>query len=152
MSRVLPQRGWAAALLLAALLAPAEWVRAQPRPATTYRVIVHPAVPVAKLERRFVADAFLKKVVEWPGGTVIRPVDLTERSPVRAAFVGDNLKRSMGAVKSYWQQMIFSGRRLPPPELDSPEAVVRYVLKHPGAIGYVAHDTDVGAARTVEIE
>ena len=33
-----------------------------------YRVIVNPGNPLASLERRFLADAFFKKAIAWPGG------------------------------------------------------------------------------------
>jgi len=48
------------------------------------------------------------------------------------------------AVRRYWQQCIFSGRSVPPPELDSDEAIVRYVAKYRGAVGYVSADAKLG--------
>jgi hypothetical protein len=41
---------------------------------------------------------------------------------------------------------------LPPPELDSDEAVVRYVLKHRGAIGYVSASAKLERAKTVSVQ
>jgi hypothetical protein len=67
-------------------------------------------------------------------------------------FVKDVLKRSVAAVKSYWQQRIFSGRALPPPELDSEEEVVLYVLTHPGAVGYVSDRANTAAVKVVGID
>ena len=61
------------------------------------------------------------------------------------------LRRSVAAVRSYWQQRIFSGRGVPPPELDDDAAVVRYVLKYPGAIGYVTEGTPLEGAKVVTI-
>jgi hypothetical protein len=60
---------------------------------------------------------------------------------VRKRFSEAVLKRSVGAVRSYWQQRIFSGRDVPPPEVDSDEAVMAYVARYPGAIGYVSGTT-----------
>ena len=48
-------------------------------------------------------------------------------------------------------QAIFSGRGVPPPELDSDEAVIRFVLKYPGAIGYVSAGADIGAAKPLHV-
>ena len=48
------------------------------------------------------------------------------------------LKRSVAAVRSYWQQRIFSGRDVPPPEVDTENQVIKYVAGDPGALGYVS--------------
>jgi ABC-type phosphate transport system substrate-binding protein len=131
-------------------------VGALPHPAIssvrTYRVIVHPSNPVSTIDRRFLAQVFLKKVTEWPSGDTIHPVDLRPDSTTREMFVEEVLKRSVAAVKSYWQQRIFSGRALPPPELDSEEAVILYVLTHPGSVGYVSDRANTASVKVVGID
>ncbi len=117
-----------------------------------YQVIVNSSTPVDAVDRRFLGDAFLKKVTTWPHGEAIRPVDLPSSSPVRRRFTEDVLKRSVEAVKSYWQQRIFAGRDLPPPEVDSDESAVTYVLKHPGAVGYVSPGADLRGAKAVALK
>ncbi|MEP6653131.1 MAG: hypothetical protein ABJA82_07215 [Myxococcales bacterium] len=109
---------------------------AAPMPA--FRVIVNPANPNTSVDRKFVADIFLKKVTRWGQLDTVRPVDLRPDSPARRAFDEEVLKRSVSAVRNYWQQMVFSGRDVPPPELNSEEEVIAYVLRSPGAIGYVS--------------
>jgi hypothetical protein len=71
---------------------------------------------------------------------------------VRRLFTQAVIGRSVSAVRSYWQQPVFSGRDVPPPELDGDAAVVRWVLEHPGAVGYVGGDADLGAARVVTVK
>jgi ABC-type phosphate transport system substrate-binding protein len=137
-------------LMSVSALAPTEAVPAAgSRP---YKVIVDPRNPSRALPRRFLAEAFLKKVAEWPDGEAIHPVDLGRDSTTRNAFVEDVLERTTNAVRNYWQQMIFSGRGVPPPELESDDAVVRYVARHRGAIGYVSAHADVSDAKVVSIE
>jgi ABC-type phosphate transport system substrate-binding protein len=113
----------------------------------SFRLIVNPANGVTALDRKFLADAFLKKTTRWPGGELIRPVDLGTESAIRRRFSEDVLGRSVAAVKSYWQQMIFSGRAVPPPELDSDEEVIRYVAKYAGAMGYISTVGDAVGVR-----
>lgn len=118
----------------------------------SFAVIVHPSNASGSVSREFVAHAFLKRVTRWPDAEVIRPVDQHPDSSVRTDFSDEVLQRSLSAMRSYWQQRIFSGRELPPPELDSDEAVVRFVASSPGAIGYVSshaklHDVKVIAVR-----
>jgi ABC-type phosphate transport system substrate-binding protein len=116
-----------------------------------YRVIVHPSNPATNIERRELADMFLKKVRSWSHGERVAPADLPSSSSLREKFATMVLNRTVSAVKSYWQQQIFSGRGLPPPELDSEEAVVQYVLKNPGAVAYVSTKADIGAAKVLVI-
>lgn len=103
-----------------------------------FHLIVNPTNPASTVDRAFVAQAFLKKVRHWPDGQTILPVDLARDSTVRRQWSLDLLGRSVEAVKNYWQQLIFAGRDLPPPELPSDTEVVTYVLHNPGAIGYVS--------------
>jgi len=104
------------------------------------------------VDRKFLSEAFLKRTTRWPGGAAIKPVDLGSDSPVRRRFSEDVLNRSVSAVKSYWQQMIFSGRAIPPPELETDEEVVRYVSKHAGAIGYVSGAGDLPGVKVVTLK
>lgn len=124
--------------------------RAESAPA--YRVIVHPDNPSPSVTRDFLIDAFLKRTTRWNDGEAIRPVDQRADSAVRRRFSESVLQRSVAAVKSYWQQRIFSGRELPPPELDSDEAVVGYVLKHRGALGYVSGSAKLERAKVVPVQ
>jgi len=138
-----------AALLLLSLVLAGRSAGAES--ALAFRVIVHPENPSSSLSREFVADAYLKRVTRWPDGQPLHPVDQHSGAALRQRFSDVVLKRSLTAVKRYWQQRIFSGRELPPPELDSDDAVVSYVLKHRGAIGYVSEPTKLQGAKTVTV-
>jgi ABC-type phosphate transport system substrate-binding protein len=121
-------------------------------PTPTYRIIVNPNNPMTSVERTFLAEAFLKKIASWPSGEALRPVDLVPSSPTRRSFSEEILHRSVADVKGYWQQRIFSGRDVPPPEFDTNEDVVKYVLKYEGAIGYVSGDAQIEGARVVTVK
>ncbi len=126
-------------LVVAALLVPAlPEAAAETRSEPAFQIIVHPKNPTAALARDWVAQAFLKRTTRWHDGTAIKPVDLHPDSAVRRTFSRTILSRSVAAVRNYWRQRLFSGRDIPPPELESDAAVARYVAKHEGAIGYVA--------------
>jgi ABC-type phosphate transport system substrate-binding protein len=116
-----------------------------------YRVVVNAGNPQATVDRRLLADAFLKKVTRWGGGEAIKPVDQRPESVARQRFSDDVLGRSVAAVKSYWAQLVFSGRELPPPELDGDEEVVRYVAKNAGAVGYVSASANVESVKVVVV-
>jgi len=118
---------------------------------TTFVVIVNRSNDVTKLDKKTVADAFLKKRTHWNGDRLIKPVDQRRGSATRRRFSEDVLGRSVASVRTYWNQLLFSGRGVPPPELDSDAAVIKYVAGHDGAIGYVSQSTDLKAVNVVQL-
>src|SRR5689334_20752347 len=88
-----------------------------------FQVIVHPDNHCRSIRRIRLANLFLKKTKFWEDGTPAQPLDLSQSSPIRERFSEKVLDRSISAVKNYWQQMIFSGRDVPPPEFDSEQKV-----------------------------
>jgi ABC-type phosphate transport system substrate-binding protein len=68
----------------------------------------------------------------------VQIVDQQEESEVRKQFTREIHGRQVTSVKSYWQQMIFSGRDVPPPEKASDAEVLAFVAANPNAIGYVS--------------
>jgi ABC-type phosphate transport system substrate-binding protein len=100
--------------------------------------VVNGANPVTALPRDLASKMFLKKVQTWESGLAVAPVDREQGSPVRAAFSKAVHGKPVSAVVSYWQQQIFSGREVPPPERTSDAAVIAFVRANPGAIGYVS--------------
>jgi hypothetical protein len=128
-----------------------SFARAESREAPEFQLIAHAANPHGEVSEQFVAEAMLKKTTRWSHGETIRPVDLPAASRVRQRFSQRVLKRSVAAVRSYWQQRIFTGRDVPPPELDSDEAVIRYVSKHAGAIGYVGANAKLGETKPLAL-
>ncbi len=117
-----------------------------------FKVIVHPDNPVTAVDRDFLRDAYLKKTKDWGGSTAIRPVDLSTKFSVRAKFVHDVLKKTPSQLKNYWNQQIFSGKGVPPPEADTTRAVITYVLANPGAVGYIPSNIDPGGAKVIAVK
>ena len=115
------------------------------------KVVVHSSNPTHAVERSFLADAFLKKVTRWDDGEAIRPLDQRPDAAVRRVFSQKILNRTVIAVRSYWQQRIFSGRDVPPPELDSDASVIEYVERNPGAVGYVSSGAKLGNTRELQL-
>jgi len=140
-----------AAISVSLLLASLIGVSAKADEGAEFRVIVHPDNPVASISRESLADAFLKTSTRWEDGETIRVVDQRTDSAVRKAFSESVLKRSVAAVRSYWQQRIFSGRDVPPPEMDSDDAVIDYVLGHRGGVGYVSPAAKVRDAKVLVV-
>lgn len=149
----LPRRGAARRLTLLLLcITVGLFVRSVPAGEMNgFRVIVNGQNSVSAANVGFVADAFLKKTSEWGDGQLIQPVDLKASSETRRIFSLVVLGRSVAAVRTYWQQRVFSGRGVPPPELDDDAEVVRYVSSHRGAIGYVSATAKLDGVKVIAI-
>jgi hypothetical protein len=120
-------------------------------PAGGFVVIVHAQNPSNAASRELLSDIFLKKITRWEDGEAARPVDLPPDSPVRRAFSNSVIRRPVAAVRHYWQQRIFSGRDVPPTELESDDAVVHHVAKHRGAVGYVSPETKLAGVKPLSV-
>lgn len=136
--------------VVVALLAMIASVRAA-RADDGFVVIVHPDNAVTSLDRDFVREVFLKKVVEWNSGAAARPIDLASKFPARDRFTQDVIHKTPAQLRAYWNQQIFSGKGVPPPEAESAADVIRYVLENRGAIGYLPAGTDPGHAKVVKV-
>jgi len=144
-----PRRTTAYLLLVAICCLTASGVASQA--SATYQVIVHPDNRIGEVSKEFLQNAFLKKAVAWGDGETVLPVDLSKKFPVRAEFGRDVLKKTPVQLRRYWNQLIFSGKGTPPPEMSSEAAVIAYVLAHRGAVGYLPADSPPGRARVVRV-
>jgi ABC-type phosphate transport system substrate-binding protein len=106
--------------------------------AQEYVVIVNKDNPTTQLSADEIADIFLGKVMEWPNGWRLEPLDRSLHSGIRLAFTRAVHKKSVGAVNKYWMNQVYSGRGEPPRVVDSDEKVVAFISANPGAIGYVS--------------
>jgi ABC-type phosphate transport system substrate-binding protein len=119
--------------------------------ADDFKIIVHPENRVSDIDRAVLRNAFLKKATSWPGGRGFRPIGLTSKFSERSHFVVEVLKKTPAQLKSYWNQQIFSGKGIPPPEADSVASIVAYVVANPGAVAFVPASADVGKAKVITI-
>jgi len=116
-----------------------------------FRVIVHADSPVSSLTRDRLSKLFLKKVTNWENGQAVLPIDLGDSSSVRETFSKQVHGKSLSAVRAYWQQKIYSGADVPPPQAGSDAEAIAYVRSHPGAVGYVSATPSDPAVKTVKI-
>lgn len=110
---------------------------------TGFAVIVNGKNGTRAIDKKTLADVFLKKRTQWADETTILPIDQGRGAAVRKQFSEQVIGRSVSAVRTYWSRLVFSGRAVPPPEAASDDDVVRFVGKHAGAIGYVSASTNL---------
>ncbi len=114
-----------------------------------YKIIVNSSNTVSSLSSKEVSNYFLKKKTKWSNGIKISPVDLSSNSVIRKNFSKNIHKKSIGQVRAFWQQSVFSGKASPPAEMKNDNAVINYVKTHKGAIGYVTKNANTDGVKII---
>src|SRR5260370_42076342 len=115
------------------------------------RVVVNEANPVSSLSRQEVSDLFLKKTSRWAQLGLVMPVDQPEGAAVRETLNREIHHKSLSAVRADWQQRIFSGRDVPPPEKGGDAEVLSFLRKNPGANGYISSSASASGVKGLEV-
>jgi ABC-type phosphate transport system substrate-binding protein len=112
-------------------------------------VIANRANPAWTLPKEEVSRLFLLKRRRWPAGQKALVVDQVESSPARRLFSELIHGMDVPSVKSFWQEIVFSGRGDPPPERASDDDVVAFVKASPFALGYVGSDARTDGVKII---
>ncbi len=119
--------------------------------AQSYKVIANNSVSVSNLTKKDASDYFLKKKKKWPDGSKVAPIDMRANINARKAFTKEVHRKSVSAIKTYWQQTVFAGKGTPPSEKKSDMEVINYIKNTPGSIGYVSASASISGVKTISI-
>jgi len=101
-------------------------------------IIANPNMKVSgEVSSRELAAIYLLRLVTWPDGTHLVPVNRELGSEIRKKFTEEVLGVDTRALATYWNQMHFQGKQ-PPLIQESQRAMIAFVKSVPGAIGYVS--------------
>lgn len=100
-------------------------------------VIVANDTPDFVIDTAMLRNIYLKKILIDENGQPYIPINLPPDDPLRRSLTETLFKKSTQQLQDYWNQRYFHGIT-PPYVLHSQEAVVQFVAKTPGAIGYIA--------------
>jgi ABC-type phosphate transport system substrate-binding protein len=114
-------------------------------------VVVNTGVVDDTIDDKGIQRIYLGKKTSWPDHSSIVPVML-KAGPVHQEFVEEIVGRSEHRFASYWRQMVFTGKGVPPRSFDTEDEVVDFVKETPGAVGYVSPATDVTGVKTLTVD
>jgi len=100
-------------------------------------IIIARDAPDYSINRVMLRDIYLKKIFLDDNGHTFVPVNLPPENPLRLSLAETLFNKSAQQLQDYWNQRYFQGVA-PPHVLRSQEAMVQFVAKTPGAIGYIA--------------
>lgn len=100
-------------------------------------VVVNARCGVAAMTRNEVINIFFGRNRQYFNGTEAQPVDLSDSHPDRSRFYALLVGKDLSEINAYWSRQVFSGRMQPPAKVGSAEEVLKWVVAHPGGIGFV---------------
>lgn len=99
-------------------------------------IIANKDLPVSELDKDAIAAIYLLKKKRWDNGEDIMPINLPAQAEARNRFTAEIFDSTPDKLGSYWDKMLFKGET-PPVTQNSEQAVVLFVERIKGAIGYV---------------
>jgi len=118
--------------------------------AQSIRVIANSSVQATSISASDLKSVYLEEKSSLAGSGHVEPV-LAKGGPAHEAFLKHVLGRSDSDLQMYYRSLVFTGRGSLPKTLDSDEAVVAYVARTRGAIGYVGIGTNAEGVRTLDL-
>ena len=91
---------------------------------------------ISQLDRNEIAAIYLLKKKRWENGEDIMPINLSAQAEARHHFTAEIFDSTPEKLGSYWDKMLFKGEN-PPITQNSEQAVIMFVERIKGAIGYV---------------
>jgi len=113
-------------------------------------IIANKNVPENVLTQEVARNIFLGKKTLWDNGTKIIPVTLSDEK-IHLAFLKMVVKKTPSAFSAYWNQILFTGKGIPPRIFENEKKLVRYVTITRGAVGYVPVGTDISDVKVIKI-
>ncbi len=113
-------------------------------------IIGNPNLPAPSLEAKELQRIYMGKQTRWGNDLAIVPVML-KSGTVHDTFVESYLGRSVHRFVTYWRQMVFTGKGMPPRSFTSENELVDFVAKTPGSVGYASARANVQSVKVILI-
>lgn len=113
--------------------------RRAPAPPAHLAIVVNAQAPAQTLDRAALRRIFLLRQRLWSDGTRVSPINLPADTPLREQFSRAVLGGGSRDFATYWNDLYFHGTQ-PPTTVASEQAVLLFVARTPGAVGYVSEE------------
>jgi len=112
-------------------------------------VIANKNISENSLSNSEIKKISLGRIVKWADNTPVHFVTL--EGDVHQKFLKTYIKRSTSQYKNHWRKMIFTGKGCKPKCFKTEAALIRYVSKTDGAIGYIGRRTGAKNVKILEV-
>ena len=115
------------------------------------QVIVNPGNSLGALDSKELQRIYLGKKTRWEDGTTIVTV-MPKEGAVYDRFIEDYLDRSVQRFATYWRQMVFTGKGVPPRSFVEETDLVDFVARTPGAVGFTSASAVTPEVRVIPVD
>lgn len=113
-------------------------------------VVVSKDSNIEKISTKELKKIFLSLNPHFPNGTKAIPYDLDNRRAYRA-FYKAIAGKSRLQMKTFWSEMMFSGKGLPPTAIRDEEKIAKLATENSNLIGYVTEWPSESDLKVVQI-
>lgn len=113
--------------------------------------IVNPQGADASLSADDLKAVLLGNKTKWDGGGLIKLVVATSGA-AHDKVMQDYAQRSADQFEKYWKKLVFTGKGVMPTQAVDDAAIVDYVAKTPGSLGYVSAGAVTGAVKVIPVK
>lgn len=113
-------------------------------------IVVNSQVTENELNINSIRDIFLGKKTTWQNGIKIIPVIINDEI-IHPAFLKEYLNKTPSNFSAYWNQILFTGKGIPPRIFENEKELMRYVSITRGTIGYISAKANIGDAKVVKV-
>ncbi|NLD36831.1 MAG: hypothetical protein GX654_08180 [Desulfatiglans sp.] len=118
--------------------------------ASEYIIIANESVQGDAISNNDAAQIFIGKKRAWENGDTIVPVTLTNGT-THENFLKEVVNKSPLQFKTYWKNVVFTGKGQALKNFDSESDLVSFVVNTKGAIGYISSNTQCSGAKILTI-
>ena len=114
-------------------------------------IIANPGLDDNSIEQKDLQRIYLGKQTRWEDNTSIVPVML-KTGPLHDEFIEGYLERSVQRFVTYWRQMVFTGKGVPPKSFASESDLVDFVAHTPGSVGFASAEANVSGVKVLAVD
>jgi len=100
------------------------------------------------IDHKDVQRIFLGKQTQWEDDITIVPVML-KSGPLHDEFIERYVERSVPRFVTYWRQMVFTGKGIPPKLFGSETELIGFVASTPGSVGFVSARAEMSGVKVL---
>jgi len=113
-------------------------------------IVVNKGAAVSKISAAQLRDIFTGATSRLDDGTRAVPV-LLKGGPAHEVFLRKHVGEQPEEFRTRWRKAVFTGQGSMPKEFDSEAALLEYVARTPGAIGYVSRVSGDGSVKVLAV-
>ena len=120
-------------------------------PMAEIKIVANPGITISEISHEDLNRIFLMTKTSLPGTSHVEPV-LENEGSVHETFLREYIGRTDAALMTYYRSLVFTGKVSIPKTFSSEAALIEYVAKTKGAIGYVSANANTSGVKTMTVK